>query len=127
MIKRGRKLNVISQVQNMRTREGKRVDTLTPELDRIRGLSCLSGLLGRVVGPMKGAAKDELFRIRTLSCSGPRESNDISGRGSGDATLRVQESLSTRISGLGPVEYYGSPAVTRRISGSGSIRHLGDR
>lgn len=42
--------------------------------------------------------------------------------GSGDATVRVTERLDASVSGSGNVLYIGSPSLTQRVSGSGSIR-----
>lgn len=48
---------------------------------------------------------------------------DISG--AGRAVVRVNEVLDIRISGLGSVEYYGSPSVTQNVSGvGGSVKKL---
>lgn len=43
---------------------------------------------------------------------------DVSVSGSGESVLWVRESLSAHISGSGSVRYYGSPSVTRKVSGS---------
>jgi hypothetical protein len=55
------------------------------------------------------------------------QSADVSVSGSGDCTLRVEQSLSAHISGSGSVEYYGNPSVTKKVSGSGRVSRLGDR
>ena len=47
--------------------------------------------------------------------------------GSASATVWAKESLDVRISGVGDVEYYGSPQVRQQISGLGSLLQLGDR
>lgn len=44
--------------------------------------------------------------------------------GSGEAGLRVGESLQANISGSGVVNYRGNPVVEKKISGSGEIRKL---
>jgi len=49
---------------------------------------------------------------------------DISG--SGRATIKVKDTLKAKTSGSGGVKYYGSPQVTRSVSGSGHVSHLSD-
>jgi hypothetical protein len=39
----------------------------------------------------------------------------------------VQESLEADISGSGTVRYYGAPAVTSQVSGSGGVEGLGEK
>ena len=49
----------------------------------------------------------------------------VSISGSGDATLRVSETLKVSIAGSGDVRYYGDPVVKRSLSGNGSVKRLG--
>lgn len=49
---------------------------------------------------------------------------DINISGSGDAKLKVQESLKARISGSGKIYYKGNPQVDSQISGSGKVIKL---
>jgi hypothetical protein len=46
---------------------------------------------------------------------------DINISGSGDAKLRIQETLKARISGSGKIYYKGNPQVDSKISGSGKV------
>lgn len=46
--------------------------------------------------------------------------------GTGSVTLSVRDALTARISGAGKIGYYGSPTVTEKITGIGSVRNLGD-
>jgi len=46
--------------------------------------------------------------------------------GSGRARIKVKDTLEAKIRGSGGVEYYGSPRVTRSVSGSGHVSHLSD-
>jgi hypothetical protein len=51
---------------------------------------------------------------------GTRSANvDVSG--SGNATVRVSDTLSATVSGSGNVRYIGSPKVTQHVTGSGSV------
>ena len=49
---------------------------------------------------------------------------DVNISGSGDARLRVQETLKARISGSGKIYYKGNPQVDSQISGSGRVIKL---
>ncbi len=42
--------------------------------------------------------------------------------GAGDATVRVKNNLNAFITGAGSVNYFGSPAVQKNISGAGSVK-----
>jgi hypothetical protein len=46
--------------------------------------------------------------------------------GAGDATVWATDTLDVRISGVGSVEYYGSPSVTQNISRLGKLISLGN-
>ncbi|URA11259.1 GIN domain-containing protein [Thermospira aquatica] len=46
--------------------------------------------------------------------------------GSVDATVRVTDQLGVNVSGSGAVDYYGNPTVSQDISGSVSIRRVGE-
>jgi hypothetical protein len=41
--------------------------------------------------------------------------------------LGVTDDLSAHISGIGSVDYFGTPSVQRSVSGMGSINAKGDR
>lgn len=45
-------------------------------------------------------------------------------RGSGDATVRVRETLDVTIGGSGEVRYLGAPRITQEINGSGDLTPL---
>lgn len=45
--------------------------------------------------------------------------------GQGNATIWAQESLDVFITGIGRVEYYGSPRLSQSIQGMGSIKQIG--
>ena len=49
---------------------------------------------------------------------------DISVSGSARLVVRVERALDISISGSGDVSYIGTPKVTQRISGGGTIRQL---
>ncbi|HSJ87152.1 MAG TPA: DUF2807 domain-containing protein [Anaerolineales bacterium] len=46
--------------------------------------------------------------------------------GAGSATVRVAERLDADISGAGSINYYGSPDVTKQVSGVGGVTRSGD-
>lgn len=48
----------------------------------------------------------------------------VNTSGSGDATINVIDNLDVHISGSGKVYYYGNPAISADISGSGKLIHL---
>jgi Putative auto-transporter adhesin, head GIN domain len=47
--------------------------------------------------------------------------------GTGNAVLRVSESLNVEVSGAGSVSYYGNPVVTKDVSGAGIVKQLGSQ
>jgi hypothetical protein len=55
------------------------------------------------------------------------EAADITLSGVGNAMVWVTKRLNVTISGVGWVEYYGSPLVTKNGSGLGDVRDLGDK
>lgn len=63
---------------------------------------------------ISGSGKIHAFGFRTLS-------TEISTSGSGDSEVNASNTLDVTIVGSGNVWYQGNPAVTRRISGSGSV------
>lgn len=66
---------------------------------------------------ISGSGEADLERLSTRHA-------DIHISGSGDAKLKVQESLKARISGSGKVYYKGNPQVDAQISGSGKVIKL---
>lgn len=51
----------------------------------------------------------------------------ITVNGAGGATLWVREGLDVRIAGVGGVNYYGNPTVTKDVTGVGAFRSLGEK
>ena len=51
---------------------------------------------------------------------------DLTITGAGSARLWVTDLLDVQLSGVGGVEYYGQPAVTKQITGLGAVTSLGD-
>jgi hypothetical protein len=47
--------------------------------------------------------------------------------GAGVATVWAQETLDVKLSGIGSVEYYGTPVVTSKVTGLGRLMELGVR
>lgn len=50
---------------------------------------------------------------------------DVTITGSGSCAVRVAQQLDVTIQGSGHVEYVGTPAVTRRVVGSGGVTKIG--
>jgi len=50
----------------------------------------------------------------------------VRGNASGDATVRVSDTLDATINGSGNIRYYGNPNVTTRVNGSGDIERMGE-
>ncbi len=69
-----------------------------------------------------------------LSGAGNYEAGDLESKsakvvmsGVGNAKIWASESLDVSLSGVGNIEYYGSPAsLNRRVSGVGNLRAIGD-
>jgi hypothetical protein len=70
-----------------------------------------------VKGSGSGSFEGPNFQVNTL---------DATLSGSGDALAWVIQTLEGSLSGSGDLEYYGSPEVTERSSGSGKVNRLGD-
>jgi len=51
---------------------------------------------------------------------------DVRVSGSGNATIRVAETLKADLTGSGDVHYAGDPAVRQRTSGSGDVKRVGE-
>jgi|GEM_PF-277270 len=69
----------------------------------------------------------------TINGSGNYNAKDFRSRetsfkisGAGDGTVSASDKLDVIISGSGKINYYGNPAVTQNISGSGSIVKVGE-
>lgn len=72
--------------------------------------------------------------LQDTTQSGDYEASDLESRtttvrveGTNKAKLLVIESLDVVIIGAGEVSYFGSPNVTQKITGTGSITSLGDK
>jgi len=74
---------------------------------------------------LAGKVEDQRVEISgsgTYSAGGlETNSAEVSISGSGNAVLWVKESLITEISGMGTVEFYGSPVIDSEISGAGKL------
>ncbi len=85
-------------------------------------------------GSIQAAGKVDNLEVN-LSGAGNFEGGDLSANsvivnlsGLGKATVWVRDSLETNISGLGSVDYYGSPtSITKSNSGLGSVNSLGTK
>ncbi|MGE5249108.1 MAG: head GIN domain-containing protein [Bacteroidota bacterium] len=73
-----------------------------------------------------GTADEVSLTISGLGSLNAPELDSLSANirisGSGSATLGVKDQLNAMVSGAGSIYYYGSPSVTQRISGVGSVR-----
>lgn len=80
---------------------------------------------------LAGAVSEQEVHISGLGNydAGELESDvvEITMSGSASATVWAKESLDVEISGVGDVEYYGSPDIQQQISGLGSLRQADER
>ena len=53
--------------------------------------------------------------------SGAADKATIHISGAGDMTIAVVDVLEAKISGIGSIEYFGSPTVTQSVSGLGTV------
>jgi hypothetical protein len=84
------------------------------------GAITVSGKVGEQRIAISGAGSYKAPKLESR-----RASVDL--RGAGQATVWAVEDLDVTISGLGSVEYYGSPTVKKSVSGLGSVTNLGNR
>ncbi len=81
----------------------------------------LAGRTGMLVITLSGTGK---IKAEDLKANAAK----VSISGAGGARLWVTDMLNASISGIGDVDYFGSPSkVTREVSGLGSIKALGDK
>jgi len=130
----------ISVEKSYSTHSRNRVDIVVPSLDEIfcsgSGDTEISGLRGDefhydVNGSGDLIVDGEIDELRiSISGSGDVDARDLMARearvrisGSGDVKLFASESIDGRVSGSGDILIYGNPEhISRRVSGSGSIR-----
>jgi hypothetical protein len=134
------KPSVLRAVKNLRRCE---VDVTVPEIlsievngsgritsDSFDYGSLRVALTGAALVELKGTA--ETLEIRSTGDTEISAAHLDAGAasvgitGSGKAELRVRERLDASITGAGILSYWGTPAVTRRISGAGTIKRLGE-
>lgn len=133
----------ISIDKSYSTRSRNRIDIVVPNLEEIyysgSGDSEVSGLKGEsfvyeVSGSGHLTVDGEVDELRiSVSGSGDVDARNLKARkarvrisGSGNVKLFASESVYGRISGSGDIVFYGNPEhVSRRVSGSGSIRRKG--
>jgi pimeloyl-ACP methyl ester carboxylesterase len=89
-------------------------DHLTVSLDGV-GTTNLAGTVDQLTVSLKGMGA---FNSENMQAKRATVSND----GTSAAVVRVSDSLSATITGIGSIEYIGNPQVTKRISGPGTIR-----
>jgi len=81
----------------------------------------LAGRAGMLVITLSGTGKIRAEELKTKAAK-------VSISGAGGARLWVTDMLSASISGIGDVDYFGSPGkVSREVSGLGSIKALGEK
>lgn len=82
-------------------------------------------------GNIKAGGKVEDFSASIAGSgdigTGPLECRraKVSIAGSGNVAVRARESLDVSTTGSGDVSYYGDPAITKRVIGSGALKRLG--
>lgn len=84
------------------------------------GNTDLSGTVTRETVEMSGAGQ---FSAGNLSC----QTAKLTLTGAGSASVWVRDSLDVTIGGAGNVNYYGSPKVTKSITGLGVLSPMGNK
>jgi hypothetical protein len=80
----------------------------------------LSGQVTRETVEMSGAGQ---FSAGNLSC----QTAKLTLTGTGNATVWVRDTLDVTIGGAGNVSYYGSPKVTKSVTGLGVLSPMGNK
>ena len=66
-------------------------------------------------------------RIHNHVCDLKTQRTTVDLSGSAFATLWVEEDLNVEMQGIGSIEYYGRPTITRRAVGMNKLKALGER
>ena len=80
-------------------------------------VSISDGMVGKQVVNISGSGN---YKARNMSSA---EAN-IEISGSGDTVVNVVEYLKAEVSGSGSIDYYGSPIIDEKVSGSGEINKV---
>jgi hypothetical protein len=101
------------------------------KIDGLRGKSITSTLNGSPSVQINGEVEEQRVIIKGM---GQYRAGDLKTQrttvhlsGSAFATLWVVEDLNVKMRGIGSIEYYGQPSITRRAVGMNNLRALGDR
>lgn len=101
------------------------------KLDGLRGKSITSTLNGSPSVQINGEVDEQRVTIKGMGqyragdLKTQRTTVDLSG--SAFATLWVEEDLNVEMRGIGSIEYYGRPTITRRAVGMNKLKALGER
>jgi hypothetical protein len=96
----------------------------------VKAQSLSLGCAGSGDAYIKGSASSFEARISGSGTLGARglatDEAKLTITGSGQAEIRVSKRLEAALSGSGSLRYWGRPAVSQRISGSGRVSQAGD-
>lgn len=84
------------------------------------GSIVLAGEVATQEVSLSGAGNYEAADLRSITAT-------VTTSGAGSATIWVVDELEASITGVGDIEYFGSPLVTQRVTGLGSIESRGDK
>jgi hypothetical protein len=101
------------------------------KLDGLSGKSITSTLNGSPSVQINGEVDEQRVAIKGM---GQYRAGDLRTQrttvhlsGSAFATLWVEEDLNVEMRGIGSIEYYGRPSITRRAVGMNNLKALGER
>ena len=77
------------------------------------------------LGVARPAATPTYYRVAAARLTTAAEIEDAGTAGSGEVEVRARSRLKIEIAGAGAVNYWGSPALTSEIAGSGQVSRLG--
>ncbi len=101
------------------------------KLDKLEATDLTMIVTGAGNASVSGQVTSQTIELTGVGNYGGRELSSQTANvllsGAGNATVWAQKNLQAKITGFGSVNYYGSPEVTRTISGAGNIKNLGSQ